>query len=73
MLVVAVDNPTRVPVTGLSIAIQYVDVQGRVREMQRNYPGTLGAGQQAQVSTGLGPFQNANQFKVALSSARIAE
>jgi predicted Zn-dependent protease len=73
MLVVAVGNPTRVPVTGLSIAIQYVDVQGRVREMQRNYPGTLGAGQQAQVATGLGPFQNANQFKVALASARIAE
>jgi predicted Zn-dependent protease len=73
MLVVAVGNATRVPVTGIAIAIQYVDVEGRLREMQRKYPGTLGAGQQAQVTTGLGPFQNANQFKVALSTARIAE
>src|SRR5687768_1940832 len=73
MLVVAVGNATPVPVTGISIAIQYVDAQGRLRDMQRDYPGTLGAGQQAQVATGLGPFQNANQFKVALASARIAE
>src|SRR5687767_5678264 len=73
MLVVAVGNATPVPVTGISIAIQYVDAQGRLRDMQRNYPGTLAAGQQAQVATGLGPFQNANQFKVALASARIAE
>ena len=73
MLVVAVGNPTRVPVTGLSVAVQYVDAQGRVRDMRRDYPGTLGAGQQAQVATGLGPFQSAEQFKVALASARIAE
>ena len=73
MLVVAVGNATPVPVTGISIAIQYVDAQGRLQDMQRNYPGTLAAGQQAQVATGLGPFQNANQFKVALVSARIAE
>jgi len=62
-----------VPVTGLSIAIEYVDAQGRLREMRRNYPGTLGAGQQAEVATGLGPFQNTSQFKVALASARIVE
>ena len=73
MLVVAVGNATPVPVTGISIAIQYVDAQGRLQDMQRNYPGSLAAGQQAQVATGLGPFQNANQFKVALASARIAE
>jgi predicted Zn-dependent protease len=73
MLVVALGNATRVPVTGIVVAIQYADAEGRVREIQRKYPGTLGAGQQAQVPTGLGPFQNANQFKVALASARIAE
>jgi predicted Zn-dependent protease len=73
MLVVAVGNPTRVPVTGLSVAVQYVDPQGRLREIRRNYSGTLGAGQQAQVATGLGPFQSASQFKVALASARVAE
>jgi predicted Zn-dependent protease len=73
MLVVALANPTRVPVKGLSIAVQYVDAQGRLRDMQRTYPGTLAGGQQAQVATGLGPFQDANQYKVALTSAQIAE
>jgi predicted Zn-dependent protease len=73
MLVVALANPTRVPVKGLSIAVQYVDAQGRLRDLQRTYPGTLAGGQQAQVATGLGPFQDANQFKVALTSAQIAE
>mgnify|MGYP001345876475 CR=1 FL=1 len=73
MLVVAVGNPTRVPVTGVSIAVQYVDAQGRLRDMRRNLDGTLAAGQQVQVATGLGPFQNANQYKVALTSARIAQ
>jgi predicted Zn-dependent protease len=73
MLVVALGNPTQVPVRGLSVAIQYVDEQGRTREMRRNYQGTLAAGQQAQVATGLGPFQNTNQFQVAVASARIAE
>jgi predicted Zn-dependent protease len=73
MLVVAIANPTRVPVSGLSIGVQYVDAEGRVREARRDFAGTLAAGQQAQVATGLGPFQNANQFKVAVTSARIAQ
>jgi tetratricopeptide (TPR) repeat protein len=73
MLVVAIANPTPVPVSGLAIAVQYVDSQGRVREMQRQFSGILGAGQQTQLATGLGPFQSAEQFKVALASARIAQ
>jgi predicted Zn-dependent protease len=73
MLVVAVANPTRVPVTGLSIGVQYVDAEGRMREVRRDFRGTLAAGQQAQVATGLGPFQDANQAKVAVTSARVAQ
>jgi predicted Zn-dependent protease len=73
MLVVAIANPTRVSVSGLSLAIQYLDAEGRLREVRRDFTGTLAAGQQAQLATGLGPFQDANQFKVALASARIAE
>ncbi|MGH8243826.1 MAG: M48 family metalloprotease [Steroidobacteraceae bacterium] len=73
MLVVAIGNPTRLPLTGLSIEVQFVDAQGRLREMKRNFNGTLAAGQQAQIATGLGPFQSADQFKIALTSARIAE
>ena len=73
MLVVAVGNPTRVPGEGLAIAVQYVDAQGRLRELRRNFNGTLAAGQQVQVATGLGPFQSSDQFKVAIASAQIAE
>ena len=72
-LIVAIANPTRVPVTGLSIVVQYVDASGQQREVRRNLSGTLGAGQQEQVATGLGPFQNANQYRVAIATARIAE
>ncbi len=73
MLVVAIGNPTRIPVTGISIAVQYADSQGRLQNVRRNFGGTLAAGQQAQVATGLGPFQSAEQFRVAVASARIAE
>ncbi len=73
MLVVALANPTRVPVSGLSVAVQYVDAEGHLREVRRDFRGTLAAGQQVQLATGLGPFQDANQFKVALAAARIAE
>lgn len=73
MLAVAIGNPTRVPVTGLAIAVQYVDAAGRTREYRRELSGTLGAGQQTQVATGLGPFQSANQYRVAITSARVAE
>jgi predicted Zn-dependent protease len=73
MLIVAIANPTSVPVTGLSVAVQYVDAQGRMRDFRRNYDGTLAAGQQVQIATGLGPFQNAEQYRVALTSTRIVE
>jgi predicted Zn-dependent protease len=73
MLIVAIANPTRVPVNGLSIGVQYADAEGRLREVKRNFSGTLAAGQQAQIPTGLGPFQSASQFKVAVISARIAQ
>lgn len=73
MLVIAIGNPTALPVTGISIAVQYVDAAGRTRDFQRNLSGTLAAGQQTQVASGLGPFQNANQYRVAITSARVAE
>ncbi len=73
MLVVAIGNPTSVSLTGLSVAVQYVDSQGRMRDFRRNYNGTLAAGQQVQIATGLGPFQNADQYRVTLTSARIVE
>lgn len=73
LLVVAIGNPTRVPMSGIALTVQYVDVEGRLRDFRRSLNGTLAAGQQVQVPTGLGPFQSAEQFRVAVSSARIAE
>jgi predicted Zn-dependent protease len=72
-LIVAIANATRVPVNGIVIAVQYVDAAGKTREFRRELGGTLGGGQQAQVATGLGPFQNSNQFRVAIAGARVAE
>jgi predicted Zn-dependent protease len=73
MLVVAVANPTPVAVGGVAITVQFADAAGRVRERRRLLQGTLPAGQQRQIQTWLGPFQRADQFRVALASARIAE
>ncbi len=73
LLVVAIGNPTRVPMSGIGLTVQYVDAGGKLRDFRRNLDGTLAAGQQVQVPTGLGPFQSADQFRIAVSSARIAE
>jgi predicted Zn-dependent protease len=73
MLVVAIGNPTPVPMGGIALTVQYVDAEGRVRNVRRNLDGKLASGKQVQLPTGLGPFQRADQYRVAVSSARIAE
>jgi predicted Zn-dependent protease len=73
MLAVAIANPTRVPVTGVAIQVQYVDAKGRTRVLRRNLKGVLAAGEQARLATGLGPFQNANQYQVTITSARVGK
>ncbi|MSQ92148.1 MAG: tetratricopeptide repeat protein [Gammaproteobacteria bacterium] len=72
-LVVAIANATKVPVTGLVVSVQYLDAGGKTREFRRELSGTLAGGQQLQVATGLGPFQNSNQFRIAIVGARVAE
>ncbi|MBF8292859.1 MAG: peptidase [Steroidobacteraceae bacterium] len=72
-LVVAIANATKVPVTGLVVSVQYLDAGGQTREFRRELSGTLAGGQQLQVATGLGPFQNNNQFRIAIVGARVAE
>ncbi len=72
-LVVAIANATKVPVTGLVVSVQYLDAGGQTREFRRELSGTLAGGQQLQVPTGLGPFQNNNQFRIAIVGARVAE
>jgi predicted Zn-dependent protease len=73
MLVIAIANPTPVAVGGIAITVQFADASGQVRERRRVLEGTLPAGQQRKIQTGLGPFQSADQFRVFVASARIAE
>ncbi len=73
LLTVAIGNPNRVPVAGISILVQYADSAGRTQELRRNVSGTVAAGQQAQIATGLGPFQGANQYRVSITAARVSE
>ena len=72
-LVVAIANVTKVPVAGIIVSVQYLDAGGRAREFRRELNGTLAGGQQVRVATGLGPFQNGNQFRIAIVGARVAE
>lgn len=72
-LVVAIANATKVPVTGLVVSVQYLDAGGKTREFRRELSGTLAGGQLVQVATGLGPFQNSDQFRIAIVGARVAE
>ena len=72
-LVVAIGNATKVPVTGVIVAVRYIDATGKTRDFRRELNGTLAGGQQLQVATGLGPFQSSNQFQVVIAGARVAE
>lgn len=73
MLVVAIGNPTRLPVTGVRLGVQFRDASGQVRQWTRDLRGVLAAGQQSQIATGLGPFGSATEFRVAIVGARVAE
>ena len=73
MLLVAIANPTKVSVTALTIAVQYHDASGQTRDFRHELRGTLAGGKQTQVATGLGPFQNSSQVRVAIVAARVAD
>jgi len=72
-LLVTIANPTKAAVTGLAIAVQYLNAGGQTREFRRQLNSTLAGGQQTQVATGLGPFQSSEQFRITIVGARVAE
>lgn len=72
-LLVQLENPTGVAVTGIEIGIQYLDSKGGVRQVSRVIDGTLAAGRSSRVALGLGPFTSTDQFRVTIQTARIAE
>ena len=73
MLIVALGNPSDVALAGLELTVQYADAQGRTHEVRRAVDGRLAAGGQRRIPTGLGPFQGENQYRVALTAARIVQ
>ncbi|MEO1037143.1 MAG: M48 family metalloprotease [Pseudomonadota bacterium] len=71
-LLVEVANATRVPLTGIAVAIVYIDENGRQRSVSRRVRGVLDAGKAVRVGTGLGPFTSSGQYRVNVSAARMA-
>ena len=68
-----IDNPTSVPATDIELVVRYRDGNGGVRQVSRSIDGTLAAGRSSRVALGLGPFSSTDEFRVDISSARIAE
>jgi predicted Zn-dependent protease len=73
-LIVDVGNPTRVPVTDITVVVRYADPQrgGAVREINRRFTGELPPGAASRWATGLGPFASADMFQVGVAAARVA-
>jgi tetratricopeptide (TPR) repeat protein len=72
-LLVQVDNPTRVGVRDVVVAIRYLTGSGTVAETRRRISGVLEAGQSVRLDTGLGPFTSPDQYQVRIIDAGIAE
>ncbi len=62
-LVVVLSNPTGKPVREIVVGIRYPDRQGRTQQATGTYQGTLGPGQQVQLSTGIGPWRDARAIR----------
>ena len=72
-VLVQIDNPTSVLATDIELVVRYRDGNGGVRQVSRSIDGTLAAGRSSRVALGLGPFSSTDEFRVDISSARIAE
>lgn len=72
-LLVALQNPSSVAVDRLRLRIIYMDSNGKARTIERSLNGTLQAGQDTTINTGLGPFTSPDQFSVKLINAAVAE
>lgn len=70
-LLVSVRNDTKLSVTGIAISVQYNEA-GRASARQFQLRGTVQAGQIANISTGLGPYNPAAGCPVTVTAARVA-
>lgn len=71
-LVVSVRNATSLPLSGITVLVQY-NQGGGVRRLERRVSQTLGSGQVASIATGLGPYAPGSACPVAVTAARVAQ
>ncbi len=72
-LVVEIGNPTRIPVTNVTVTVRYADSGGAIREVNQTLAQQLAGGTATRLSTGLGPFASAAAYQVTIASARVVE
>ncbi|MGB5492378.1 MAG: M48 family metalloprotease [Woeseiaceae bacterium] len=72
-LVVSVRNDTDVQITGVEIAVQYTDANGRQQQVRRAINGQIPPGQIASVNTGMGPFTAGSSCPATVVAAQLAE
>ena len=70
-LIVELGNPTRVPVADVVLVVRYVDAQGAIRQINRQFAGQLAPNNAQRWATGLGPFTSTEAAQVAIASARV--
>jgi predicted Zn-dependent protease len=71
-MIVQLTNTTRHQVGGIQLVIDYVDDNGKVRQVIRQFQGVLPPGQAQRIATGLGPFKDPDSFRVRISQAAVA-
>jgi len=71
-LLLQIDNPTRVGVTDVVVAIRYLTGSGSVSETRRRLSGVLEPGNSVRLDTGLGPFTSPDQYQVRIIDAAVA-
>src|SRR5690606_19786327 len=70
LLLLQIGNPTRVAVEEVVVTVRYTGDDGGVRQVSRQLPGALDAGEARRVATGLGPFAGPQAYQVSVTGAR---
>ncbi len=71
-LVVSVRNVTSLPLSGITVLVQYNE-GGAVRRLERRVGRTLDSGEIASVATGLGPYTPGSSCPATVTAARVAQ
>ncbi|WP_321369381.1 M48 family metalloprotease [uncultured Desulfuromusa sp.] len=72
-LLVQIGNGTQQTVSHIGFVVQFKDAQGRVRNVQSQFPGRLQPGEKKVVATGIGPFTSLEQVRGQVVQARVVD